>query len=91
MASFVLTNAYVKINSVDLSDHVRSVKINYSAETPDNTAMGATTHSRLPGLSTGRSTSSSTRTSRRPTSTRRSSRWSAPRRSPSSCAASTRR
>jgi hypothetical protein len=50
MASFVLTNAYVKINSVDLSDHVRSVKINYSAETPDNTAMGATTHSRLPGL-----------------------------------------
>lgn len=50
MASFVLTNAYCSINSVDLSDHVRSIKVNYSAETPDNTAMGSSTHTRLPGL-----------------------------------------
>jgi hypothetical protein len=41
MASFVLTNAYVLINSVDHSDHVRQVKINYTAETPENTAMGS--------------------------------------------------
>jgi len=50
MASFVFTNAYVYINSVDLSDHVELVKINYKAETPENTAMSATSKSRLPGL-----------------------------------------
>lgn len=50
MATLVLTNAYTLINAVDHSDHVRSVKINYKAETPDNTAMGAVAHSRLPGL-----------------------------------------
>lgn len=50
MASIVLTNAKLLVNAVDLSDHVRSVKINYKAETPENTAMGASTKSRLPGL-----------------------------------------
>jgi hypothetical protein len=51
MASFVLTNAYVLINSIDHSDHVRQVKINYSAETPENTAMGSVgSKTRLPGL-----------------------------------------
>lgn len=50
MASFVLTNAYVSLNSVDLSDHVKSVKINYKAETPENTAMSVTSKTRLPGL-----------------------------------------
>jgi hypothetical protein len=50
MASIVLTNAKVSINAVDLSDHVRSVKINYKAEVPENTAMGSTTKTRLPGL-----------------------------------------
>jgi hypothetical protein len=50
MASFVLTNAYALINSVDHSDHVRQIKINYTAETPENTAMGATTKTRLAGL-----------------------------------------
>jgi len=50
MSAFVLTNAYVMINNVDLSDHVRSVTIDYSAETPESTAMGVATKQRLPGL-----------------------------------------
>ena len=51
MASFVFTNAKVTINSKDLSDHVRSVKINYKGETPENTAMSSTgVKTRLPGL-----------------------------------------
>jgi hypothetical protein len=50
MSSFVLTNAFVSVNSVTLSDHVKSVKINYKADTPTNTAMGATAQSRLPSL-----------------------------------------
>lgn len=50
MAEFVFTDAFVEINTVDLSDHVRSVTIDYSAETPDSTAMGDTAKERLPGL-----------------------------------------
>lgn len=50
MASFVLTNAYCLINAVDLSDHVKQIKVNYNAETPENTAMGSSTKTRLPGL-----------------------------------------
>lgn len=50
MPSFVLTDAYVSINSVNLSDRVRSVRINYQADIVDNTAMGATAHTRLPAL-----------------------------------------
>lgn len=50
MATFVLTDARVEINSVVLSDHVRSVTINYSAEEVDDTNMGDTARVRLPGL-----------------------------------------
>jgi len=50
MAKFVLTDASVLINSVDLSDHVESVTINYGAETPDQTSMQDITRRRLPGL-----------------------------------------
>jgi hypothetical protein len=50
MPSIVLTNAQVLINAVDLSAFVRSVKVHYKADTPENTAMGATTKSRLPAL-----------------------------------------
>ena len=49
-APIVLTNAKVLVNAVDLSTWVRSVKISYSAETPETTAMGSTTKTRLPGL-----------------------------------------
>jgi hypothetical protein len=50
MASFVITNAYCLLNGVNLSDHVRSVKVTYKADTPENTAMSQTTKNRLPGL-----------------------------------------
>src|SRR5882672_10659359 len=50
MASFVLTNAFCLLNTVDLSDHVREVKVTYKADTPENTAMSQTTKNRLPGL-----------------------------------------
>jgi hypothetical protein len=50
MASEVLTDAHVTINSVDLSDHVESVTLNKSAEIQMATAMGDTGQRRLAGL-----------------------------------------
>ena len=50
MAAFVLTDASVTINSVDLSDHVKSVTFPYSADAQEYTAMGDTTHVFLGGL-----------------------------------------
>lgn len=50
MATQAFTDAFVSINSVDLSDHVRSVTLNYAAEMLDETAMGATTRARKGGL-----------------------------------------
>ena len=50
MAFVVLKDAYVMINTVDLSDHVKSVKLSYSAAIHDDTAMGADSLSRLAGL-----------------------------------------
>ena len=56
MASFVLVDASVTIcaaggSPVDLSDHCKSVTVDYSAESPECTAMGGTgTKQRLPGL-----------------------------------------
>src|SRR6266581_6013513 len=50
MATLVFTDASVKINTVDLSDHVKSVKLNYSADLLDATAMGMTSKARKGGL-----------------------------------------
>ena len=50
MAELVLTNAQVKVNGVDLSDHVTQVKIVHKAELQDDTAMSMGTRSRTPGL-----------------------------------------
>ena len=50
MAFIVLKNAYVMINAVDLSDHVKQVTLKYSAVIHDDTAMGATSKSRVAGL-----------------------------------------
>lgn len=50
MAFIVLKDASVTINSVDLSDHVKQVTIKYSADIHEDTAMGATSKSRLAGL-----------------------------------------
>lgn len=50
MATFVLTDAFVSVGGVDLSDHVRQVTLNVSADQQENTAMGATFRSRQGGL-----------------------------------------
>lgn len=50
MAKFVMTDAFVSINGVDLSDHVETVELDYRAELQDDTAMGDDTRSRLGGL-----------------------------------------
>jgi hypothetical protein len=50
MGTLVLTDASVIINAVDLSDHVRSVTINYSADMVEDTNMGDDTHLMKGGL-----------------------------------------
>lgn len=52
MAIHKFTNAYVTINSVDLSDHVKSVVLNLGAETLDSTKMSDTTRNFIGGLLT---------------------------------------
>jgi hypothetical protein len=42
--------AYGLLNSVDLSDHIESVKIDYNADMLEITAMGMTEHRFLSGL-----------------------------------------
>jgi hypothetical protein len=51
MARIVLTNAYVTINSVDVSDHVASVTLNSSIDVVETTAFGTTgARTRVGGL-----------------------------------------
>lgn len=51
MAVKVFTNALVTVNGVDLSDHVRAVTLNISADDVDTTAMSALGYrSRVAGL-----------------------------------------
>lgn len=50
MAEIIFDDPYVMINTVDLSDHVRSVTINYKAEIQDKTAGGSTSRERIAGL-----------------------------------------
>jgi len=51
VAKIVLTNAKVTLNSVDLSDHVETVEINYEAAAEDTTCMGSSgTRTFLGGL-----------------------------------------
>lgn len=50
MAFVVLKDASLVVNSVDLSDHIKQVTLNYSAEVLEDTAMGADTKSRVAGL-----------------------------------------
>lgn len=53
MAAFVLTNAYLTVNTVDLSDHVISLEFPLEAEMVDETAMGDSARSFLAGLKNG--------------------------------------
>ena len=41
MAKQLFSNAYLMVNSVDLSDHIRSVTLDASTEIVDSTTMGA--------------------------------------------------
>ena len=50
MAKFVLKDAFVSLNAVDLSALVESITINYGAETPERTSMSEDARTRLPGL-----------------------------------------
>lgn len=50
MASHMLYNAYVKVNNVDLSDHVKSVTLNYGANQLDDAAMSDETEINLAGI-----------------------------------------
>jgi hypothetical protein len=51
MATLVYTDALLTVNSIDLSDHVKSLTLNYEAEMLDDTVMGTSgTRSSKPGL-----------------------------------------
>ncbi len=50
MAKYVVTDATVTVNSVDLSDHVDSVEIQTNIDDVDITCMGASAHQHAPGL-----------------------------------------
>ncbi len=50
MATFVFKNAYLQVNGVDLSDHVRSISLSYSADEVEDVNMGDSTKVRLAGL-----------------------------------------
>ena len=52
MAKTVLTDAFVSVGGNDISDHVRTVTLNYSAEEQDDTTMGDDTRTNLGGLKT---------------------------------------
>jgi hypothetical protein len=49
MAKMVLKNAYVGINGVNLSNWVKSITLNYTAEVIDNTCMGDATKVKVVG------------------------------------------
>ncbi len=50
MATLIYSDASLVLNSIDLSDHVKSLTINYESEAQDDTAMGDTTRSSKGGL-----------------------------------------
>lgn len=50
MATLIFNDASVVINAVDLSNDVKSVTLNYEAESQDDTAMGDSTRSGKGGL-----------------------------------------
>ncbi len=50
MAEFILSDASFTFNSVDLSDHVKTVTFNLTSDAPDVTAMGDDWRDFLAGL-----------------------------------------
>lgn len=53
MAVFLNNTVGLKINAIDLSDHVTSVTLNYAADELEVTAMGDTAHKFVKGLESG--------------------------------------
>ncbi len=51
MAAFVMKDAFLWVNGVDLSDHVRSLTLNAPSDLVEATAMGDTDRIRLAGIS----------------------------------------
>lgn len=50
MAEFAYMDAYLTVNSVDMSDHLRSSQLNGTGDTLDKTAMGQVARTFLVGL-----------------------------------------
>jgi IMP cyclohydrolase len=50
MARLVLTNAYVLINGVNLSDHIASITLTTTDDVIETTAFGTTARTRIGGL-----------------------------------------
>jgi hypothetical protein len=50
MARLVLTNAYVTINGVNLSDHIASITLTTTDDVIETTAFGSTARTRIGGL-----------------------------------------
>jgi hypothetical protein len=50
MAVLTLTNAYVSVNSVVLSDHATSVTVNYEIDSVETTTFGSSGHTFTGGL-----------------------------------------
>ena len=50
MARIVLTNAYITINSVNLSDHIASITLTTSDDIVETTAFGSSARTRVAGL-----------------------------------------
>jgi len=53
MAVFLNNTVGLKINAIDLSDHVTSLTLNYAADELEVTAMGDTAHKFVKGLESG--------------------------------------
>ena len=53
MSTFMLSNASITINSVDLSSYVTSITLSQSADSLEDTAMGDTSRSYIGGLKSG--------------------------------------
>lgn len=50
MAVLALTNAYITVNSVVLSDHANNVSLNYEVDSVETTAFGSNGHTFTGGL-----------------------------------------
>lgn len=53
MAKLVMTNANVKVNGTDFSDHIAAVTLDTSVDEVETTAFGQTTRTRVGGLKDG--------------------------------------